>query len=120
MDDRAESDMRTLRPPVWFTIAADSAATLADGEENGEEDCEPATVDEGRRADPQDARARESENDYYRAQTQEERSSDLSVRIKTRRDVWGPEEKTQDRATCPFPPARQGADGPRLTFARPS
>ena len=43
------------------------------------EDDEAASVDEGRRADPKDARARESENECDRAQAQAECGSDVSA-----------------------------------------
>jgi hypothetical protein len=55
-------------------IAADSVATFADGEENGEDD-EAASVDEGRRADTQEARAREDKDNGDRAQAETDAGS---------------------------------------------
>jgi len=66
----------------WF------GSNIGHGEENGEDD-EAATVDEGRRADAQDARAGESENECDRAQAEADPGSDVSASNETRCDAGG-------------------------------
>src|ERR1700730_9641571 len=58
-------------------MAADSVATLGTGGDDGE-DNETAAVDEGRRADAQDARAREDKDNCDRAQIEAQCGGDVS------------------------------------------
>jgi hypothetical protein len=69
-------------------MVADSLAPLMHGEENGE-DYETAAVSEGRRADPQDACAGESESECDRAQIEAGAGSDVSEGKGTRGDAGG-------------------------------
>jgi hypothetical protein len=67
------------------------------GEENGEEDDKAAAVDEGRRADAQDARAGEDKDNGDCAQTEAERGSDLSEGGTTRGDAGGRSKEEGDK-----------------------
>jgi hypothetical protein len=76
-------------------IAADSAATFRMGNSDGEEDYETPSVDKGRRAHAEDARAGEDKDDCNCPQTKAERTSDLSERVGTLCDAGNGSEETE-------------------------
>jgi hypothetical protein len=76
----------TLGRRFWIRMAADSLVT---GNEDGEDDCETPTVDEGRRTNPEGARAREYKDNCHRGENYSQVGR-LVVRADKRRSgaIW--------------------------------